>query len=387
MPALTTTANLRPWSRDLNLKTILKPLIAFPVCVVFGTMCFARTASEAAPQLKAEIQRIQQSLSNKPITNSDVPSIDKMLTDGLQGASEALGRGYTFLSLETLGQVSDLYYGARAAADGDTEVVKGGFRAFERAWSQASAQVTLIDRAVKETDWIHLPVAIQALAQTAEGRTQPLLEGGRGFAISTAPKDGLLYLGEAKGQAEFAKFCATLNLSRQGSPLPLRSMLPELLALQEKTNTAFQPPRSIDLHPRFIALNSTIKLANELDASRSYAGSLYQYLEAVRHYGLLSAAPLDATKQAQLKDAIVALHGKFDASNQDDSIAQLFLQRAESQIAHSNGSAPSADEWRSAWVIVDQVLPAYAAAQKPASPVNRASAKTIDITLVRWPYT
>ena len=75
------------------------------------------------------------------------------------------------------------------------------------------------------------------------------------------------------------------------------SILPELLALQQKANAAFQPPRSIDLHPRFIALNSTIKLARELDASKSYAGALYQYLEAARHYGMLFMPSVDAAQQ------------------------------------------------------------------------------------------
>jgi hypothetical protein len=81
------------------------------------------------------------------------------------------------------------------------------------------------------------------------------------------------------------------------------------------------------------------------------------------------------------------LHTKLNASKQDDSIVQLFLERAEFQIAHPDGSAPSADEWRSAWVILDQVLPAYAAAQKQAALRQQASGKTIDLVLVRWPYT
>jgi hypothetical protein len=63
------------------------------------------------------------------------------------------------------------------------------------------------------------------------------------------------------------------------------------------------------------------------------------------------------------------------------------LQRAESQIDHADDSAPSDDEWRSARAIVDAVLPAYQEALKPASPVQRASGKTVEITLVRWPYT
>src|SRR5438309_900221 len=80
----------------------------------------------------------------------------------------------------------------------------------------------------------------------------------------------IFYLGEAQGEAEFARFCAGLNLPRKGRAIALRSLLPELLALQEKTNAAFQPPRSIDQHPRFIALNSTLKLARELDAAKLY---------------------------------------------------------------------------------------------------------------------
>jgi hypothetical protein len=164
-------------------------------------------------------------------------------------------------------------------------------------------------------------------------------------------------------------------------------LLPELQRLQEKTNAAFQPPRSVDLHPRFIALNSSLKLAKELDAARFYAGALYQYLEAVRHYGMLDAPPLDATRQSELKATLTATRKKLAESKQDNSIAQLFLERAESQVVHSDGSSPSADEWNSARVIVDQVLPAYYAAQKPASPLQQASGKTVDITLVRWPYT
>lgn len=374
-------------SSNLNLKTISKTMMAVPLFVVFGMVCFAGSSPNASSQVKAEIERLQQSLKDKSVADPDLPDIDKMLADGLKGASEALSSGRLYLSLEMLGREWDLYSGAMAIVDGKAEVSKGGLPAFDTVWNQASLRVTSLDRSVKDTNSNSLPVAIQALAQSAQGRTQPMLEGSRGFATSTAPKDGLLYLGEAQGEAEFARFCASLNISRKGSPLPLRSMLPELQALQEKTNAAFQPPQSIDLHTRFIALNSTIKLADELDASRSYAGSLYQYLEAVRHYGMLRAAPLDAPKQAELKDAVAALHKKFDGSQQDDSIAQLFLERAESQATHLDGSAPSADEWRSAWVIVNQVLPAYAAAQMPSSPLQQASGKTVDLTLVRWPYT
>src|SRR5262249_19163571 len=146
-------------------------------------------------------------------------------------------------------------------------------------------------------------------------------------------------------------------------------------------------PKSIDLHPRFIALNSTIKLAEELDAARFYAGALYVYLEATRHYGMLSQRPLDADEKARLARQLPLEWKKLASSEKDESIAQLFVERAESYTAHADGSAPSEDEWRSAQIIVDQILPAYEAALKPATLVAQTGGKTVDITLVRWPYT
>jgi hypothetical protein len=266
-------------------------------------------------------------------------------------------------------------------------VVKGGLPAFESQWGQASLKLAAVDQEAQAREWTHSTVAIRALAEAAQGRSVPLLEGARGFATATVPTDGLFYLGEAQGEADFARFCANLTVEGKAASFPLRSFLPELYQLQEKTNAAFQPPRSIELHSRFIALNSTLKLARELDARKFYAGALYQYLEAVRHYGMLDAPPLDASGQAAVKEALAAAQKKFAASSRDDSIAQIFLERAGSQVAHADGSAPSADEWRSARVILDQVVPAYAAAEKPAFPLQAPSGKTVDITLVRWPYT
>jgi len=163
-------------------------------------------------------------------------------------------------------------------------------------------------------------------------------------------------------------------------------VLTELQALQEKTNAAFQPPRSIEMHPRFIALNSALKFARELDASRAYAGALYQYLEAVRHFGMLDATAPEAAKQAALRGAVEKLSGSL-GSQRDDSIAKLFLERAGSQINKPEGSQPSADEWRSAQVILEQVLPAYYGTLKPAAPSQGRAERTATLTLVRWPYT
>ena len=343
-------------------------------------------AQDAESQVKREVERLQRSLKEKPITDPDFAPVNNMAADGLKSAAEALNKGQLYVSLERLNSASSLLQGARTGEE-KADAVKSGLPAFDTEWGKASLQLTSLDQNARQRDWSKSPLAIRALAEAAQGRSIPLLDGSRGFATSTKPKDGLFYMGQAQSEAEFAKFCASLQVPHKPASLKLRSFLPELQKLQQKTNAAFQPPKSIDQHSRFIALNSALKLAKELDSSKFYAGALYEYLEATRHYGMIEGAAVDPAKQATLKNTVNDAQKKLDASPQDDSIAQVFIERANTYLTHPDGSAPTSDEWKAAQVILEQVLPAYTAAEKPAVPVQRASGKTVDITLVRWPYT
>ena len=325
------------------------------------------THALAQPEIQARIASLQQSLKDHPVNAPEFPGISGNIEALLKGATDALQAGRPYLSLEKLAQATDLLYGAHFFAEKSANVKS--LADFDAEWRKTEGSL-----AIAAHNWNRVPVALRALSEAAGVRATPLLEGARGFAAATGPRDGLFYLGEAQGEAEFARACAAINLTRKGRAIAMRSLLPELLALQEKTNAAFQPPRSIDQHPRFIALNSTLKLARELDAAKLYAGALYQYLEAVRHFGMLDAAPA-------APPAIDDLRHRLETSKDDDSLALLFLQRAASQASGTD------DERKSARVIAASVIPAYLAARKPAAGLPRAPAKTIEITLVRWPYT
>lgn len=343
-------------------------------------------AQDAAAQTKSEIERLQQSLKNRPIAIPDIPDLNSEIEGNLTVAASALAAGRLYLSLEGLGRAEDHLHGARMLEE-KADAIKDSLPAFESEWNKASVQLAALDKSARGRDWSHKTAAIRAISEAAQVRAIPLLEGGRGFATATKPKDGLFYVGQAQGEAAFAEFVSKLNAPRKAAPAPLRSLLPELEALQEKTNAAFQPPRSIDMHPRFIALNATIKAARELDSSKAYAGALYQYLEAVRHYGMLDPAAPDAAKQASLRTALAAELKKNSAAKRDDSIAQIFLERAGGWLNKPEGAAPSADEWRATQVVLQQVLPAYYAALKPAAPPQQRAGRTATLTLVRWPYT
>ena len=343
-------------------------------------------AQDEAAGIRAEIARLQQVLKDKPVTNPDFAQVGTMVGTSLENAARAADAGHLYLSLENLAQAEDLLGGARVIVD-RAGLAESGPAEFESAWGAESVRLAAWDREARGRKWEKAPAAVRALAEAAQGKSIPLLDGARGFATAKGPAEGLFYMGQAEGEADFARFCATLALTSGKRAFPLRSFLPELLALQARANAAFQPPKSIDLHPRFIALNSAIKLAEELDSTKFYAGALYQYLEAVRHFGMLDQPPLDAAGQLQLNKALAKIRKKLAASPDDESIAQLFLERAESQTIHADGSAPSADEWRSARVILEQVLPAHQAARKPVSSQQKASGKNVEITLIRWPYT
>ena len=229
---------------------------------------------------------------------------------------------------------------------------------------------------------------MRALAEAAQGKAIPLLEGGQGFAVANGPKDGLFYVGEAEGEADFATFCASLSLAENGASFPLRSWLPELQSLQAKTNAAFQPPQSIELHNRFIALNSSIKLAQELDSSRFYAGALFAYLEAVRHYGMLTAKPLDAAQQASAEAGPGRRAARSCLPHRVTSQSHSYfwnvpnLMRTPRRFAlrvPTSGAAHASSSTRYCPPTMLRRSRRYAIAQ--------ASGKTVDITLVRWPYT
>jgi hypothetical protein len=336
------------------------------------------SAQDAAAQTKTEIDRLQQSLKAQPIQSPDLADLRKEIEQRLKDADSARSAGRLYLSLENLGQAEDYFHAVRTI-EANAEAIKDNLPAFEAEWGKASLEYAALEKQAHQRNWNRFPSAVRALSESAQGRTIPLLEGSRGFATATKPQDGLAYMGEAKGEAAYANFLYGLSIARKGSPFPLRSVLPELEALQEKTNAAFQPPRSIDMHPRFINLNATLNFARELDGAQSYAGALYQYLEATRHYGMLDPTVPDEAKQSALRTQV--------AAKRDDSIAQIFLEKVNGWLNKPEGAAPVPDEWRSIRVIVEQVLPAYYSALKPAAPLQQRAARTATLTLVRWPYT
>jgi hypothetical protein len=358
--------------------------------LVLGTLGISAGSAagqDAASEVRSEIDRLQRTVNDKPAADPGWQRARPELSGLLSRARASLQAGRLYLSLEELARARTTLRALESVKE--SRAAKSGMPGFETAWKKTSRELATIDRKAPASARGKAPAAFRALAETAEGQTTVLLQASRSYAEVTSADAGFYYMGEARAAAESARFCASLGAARPlpPLPLPLRSVAPELRRLQERTVAAFTPPRSLQHHGDFIGLNATLKLAGELDGAGLYAGALYQYLDAVQQLGRLDGATPDAAKQAGLRATLAGLRTRLRASPEDDSIAELFLERAEALLGDGKGAAPGADAWTNAAVLAEQVLPAYLSWRQPAPVPNLIAGHPIAVTLVRWPYT
>ncbi len=379
-------------------------------------LCRAVVAADTAPSpLAAEADRWLAASRQAPAGNPDLAGPRRDAERLLERAKTDLAAGRDALAFEDLARGRSLL---RAFAWVDEHpAARTDLKAFERLWQERSVALRAEHQALRAMPWGETPGAVRAIAESAEGKIETLVEASRAYAAVTSPGDGLFYLGQAEAAAELARLGHTVSASagepsgasinsagkpsgasitNAGKPsgtsitsagrlssasATLRSILPELRAIQDKVNAAFQPPLSIERHPDFIRLNATLKLAQELDAVELYAGALYQYLDAVQQLALLAVpASAEAPTASALRQRL--------ADRGDTSIGELFLQRAEAVDA-TPAEARKPGDARTAQAIAEQVVPAYLAVldRGPTVAPTVEKAAGVTVTLVRWPYT
>lgn len=366
-----------------------------PAFLIMGLLsALASTITGPAPaRIKNQIDHLRQALESKPVSDPQWKEAKPGIAVSLSRADDALRTGRLYLSLEELTDAWDSFRGTDSATQKtEGELLQEGRPGVESELRKIQLELRILEERAAQRNWDGAPVAVRALEEKAQSQALNLLEGGRGFADLTDVEKGqlsdnyasaLYYAGESRSQAEFNDFCYTLDIPRKTAAFPLRSISPELLQLQTLVTAAYQPPRSVKHHADFIRLNATLKLATELDAAKLYAGALYQYLDAIQQFAALDAVAPAPTEQSRLRTSLQEMRRQLGASQQDESIAQLFLERAESELTGS----PSKNSWIAAGSIVERVLPAYFAASKASLTSGRPLPAGVTVTLVRWPFT
>ncbi|MGE0455830.1 MAG: hypothetical protein AB7O37_19110 [Vicinamibacteria bacterium] len=260
----------------------------------------------------------------------------------------------------------------------------GDIAAVEQEWKRVGAELEA-GRARRKAAVESLPAALRAFAEIADAQIDAYRQASLEYARATEPLAGFYYLGEAQAQAALVELLPRIapGLGRGAAP-PVRSVAPELDALDAAVAEAYVPPASAEQHPAFIRLGSTMKQARELDAAGSHYGALNRYLEA-----RLRLAQIRAGAQAGRLDPRTAASraapfaARLAQDGLDHGVGRLFLELAEDDAQN----APADGVPASAAFLLDDVLPRYFEALQPPARAAAARGPAVNVTLVRWPYT
>jgi len=356
-------------------------LLTVMASVMFGAVPLAVSGAESSDPIAAEIERWSAFVRDHPSSDETWSQIKSASEPVLARAQEALRDGQKLLALQRLAAArmylaADVYVEQKPAARQDGAV-------FEAEWTRVGKVLGRDLEPLRPTEFESLrPAGVRALAEAAMPQVRVYYEASLEYGRNTMPQYGLLYLGVAQAQREFAEFCRTLSLPSNETRPPIRAIGPELDRLEDELLAAYRPPASIDKHGEFIAISSGLKEARELDAAGLRYGALLKYLQTVQRLALIQAKPPVPDPDA-LARRLRELESRLGRSGADDSIGRIFLEAAQADIAHpAAGGAPSA-----AAAIASDVLPRYFDALSPARPEPRRPEPQVTVTLVRWPYT
>ncbi|HVR97752.1 MAG TPA: hypothetical protein VMW27_14135 [Thermoanaerobaculia bacterium] len=307
--------------------------------------------------------------------------IERCAAQECKPAADALRDGRRLLALQRLAAVwtdvvSQEYLSERTAAQRNDQA------AFEAEWARMGQVLRDGLGTPSPTAFEGVrPALVRAVGETSLPPLKIYYDASLEYGRNTQPQSGLYYLGAAQAQRELGAFVRTLSEPATGHEPPVRALGAELDALEAELLAVYRPPASIDNHPDFIALSSTVKEARELDAAGLRYGALLRYLQAARHLALLAGKPsLDAdTLTRKLRE----YEERLSAGDVDHSIGRMFLEAAQASLAQT---APGARPV-SAEVALGDVLPRYFAALGPAPPAPPQVKPQVTVTLVRWPYT
>ena len=147
------------------------------VALVGVLLALPVAGQDAASQVQAEVERLQQLLARKPVSFPGNPNANQGAGRDAQIGAQGPIRRQALPSLEEFGQVTDFVHGAWTIMD-KADAVKSGLPAFEAEWKKASAGITALDRQTRTTNWSDSPAALQALSETAEAEDHAVARGG-----------------------------------------------------------------------------------------------------------------------------------------------------------------------------------------------------------------
>jgi hypothetical protein len=312
-------------------------------------------AQHANKQISGAASRLEKVLASRDV--SAAQPARQCLSD-IAVAKSTRSSGYLYLSLYRLRPClleleTQRYLKTKAGIE------KAGLVAFEEEWRRLGTELDerekLLDRGRSQRS----AALILALVESAKIQIRPYYRSGRLYGLNTTIPDGLYYLGLAPANLDFALLCQQLQIVRTKPLIRLRSLDPELTKIEIETIQSYRRNSAGSLQPRYNLINSTLKLASELNQAAMYAGALQTYLEAALDLGLVAAPYVDAKLLSQLRVRNKSFERRLKDGSVDHSIGLLYWEMAQSALDQATSGSSNENELKRAAVIVHEVLPRY----------------------------
>ncbi|MDQ3804635.1 MAG: hypothetical protein M3416_12475 [Acidobacteriota bacterium] len=313
----------------------------------------AARAQEAAEQLLTSAAGLEKTLATLKLSEDEA----RQLAAGLRDVGEHARAGRLRLALYRL-QSPWAMTAARAYLGAKSDVKS--LEAFEAEWKRLGALMDARERRLASVPADGSPLLVRALAEAAVQQARPYYQSGRLYGLNTTVPDGLLYMGLAPAQLDFALFTYGLDLGPAAPAPRLRSLEPELTRREAETLEAYRRAEAAaeqanQQQPLFNGVNSTLKLAGELNRAGRHAGALHKYLDAVLLLGRAVAAPTPEGELPRLRAQAASYEKRLRDAKADHSLGLLYLESAQAALA----GQPDAEALKRAAVVFDKVLPAY----------------------------
>ena len=308
-----------------------------PLAWIVALACVGPMSAAQPDRISAEIARL----------SSDAPKVIAEDSRGailsrLERARTALASGDTYLALYDLQTVFEAEGGYRVAA---TAKSVPDHAAFTRTWTEFGAPA-VTGGAKKD-----VPVFVEALAQSAEGRAPATYRASLPYAEDAGLMAGLYYLGESHAMVKFAALCRSLEMKPVGRRLTLSSIEPALRTYENAVVKAYDAAAAAS-RPQYAGVNVAIKLARTLNEQGHHEGALLQYLVSRYRYRLIEASDSPVVGIEAVK---VRVKNTRLPAGTDHSIAEFFLQLASAGLNATEATGAGAS------AILDDILPAYLA--------------------------
>ena len=285
----------------------------------------------------------------------------------LDRAKKALDRGHTYLAAyltESPWEGAKNFSLVRASADITTS------DAFLKKWTALGEPKPTPAPADKT-----VPAFVEAIAAVAEARGPITYHASRPYAEDGGMFGGLYYLADSHSVMQFAAVIRTLDWPSAGQRPAFRSIPGEINAFDMEMTTAYETMEKAN-HPTYIQASAALKQARTLNDRGQFTGALFEYLLSRYLF-----APLRGTPPGDPSiERVNAVRAEL-AAGTDHSIAEMFLQLADEQLALGG------DARRNTASVLDDVIPAYRLAVAPPTTTTTAPNGQVTITLVRWPFT